>query len=45
VPGAGEGHLGLGLMRRRATEAGGELTLTSAPGAGTEILLRLPPVA
>ena len=44
-PGAGEGHFGLAIMRQRATEAGGELTLTSAPGAGTEILLRLPPVA
>ncbi|HEY1275712.1 MAG TPA: GAF domain-containing sensor histidine kinase [Thermoleophilaceae bacterium] len=37
-----EGHLGLELMRRRAQEAGGELSLTTRPGGGTTVALRLP---
>jgi signal transduction histidine kinase len=39
---AGEGHLGLGLMRRRAEDAGGTLVLTSTPSEGTCVSLRLP---
>jgi two-component system nitrate/nitrite sensor histidine kinase NarX len=39
---AGEGHLGLGLMRRRAEDAGGTVVLTSKPGEGTCVSLRLP---
>jgi signal transduction histidine kinase len=31
------GHLGLELMRTRAAEAGGTLTIDSAPGRGTEV--------
>lgn len=34
--------MGLTLMRERATEVGAALTLTSAPGAGTTIEVRLP---
>ena len=40
--GAAEGHLGLALMRARASEAAGELTVESAPGAGTTIGARFP---
>jgi signal transduction histidine kinase len=36
------GHLGLELMRSRATEAGGRLTIESAPGAGTTVQVRFP---
>ena len=36
-----EGHLGLASMRERAHLFGGELTVTSAPGKGTHISLRL----
>ena len=38
----GDGHLGLGLMRGRAEDAGGSLDLTSIPGEGTRVSLRLP---
>lgn len=36
------GHLGLELMRSRAIEAGGRLTIESAPGAGTTVHVRFP---
>jgi two-component system nitrate/nitrite sensor histidine kinase NarX len=39
---AGEGHLGLGLMRGRAEDAGGRIELISTPGEGTCVSLRLP---
>jgi hypothetical protein len=35
------GGLGLALMRERATEIGARLTITSAPGAGTTVEVRL----
>ena len=35
------GHWGLVGMRERASEAGGSLLVRSAPGAGTEVTLRL----
>jgi signal transduction histidine kinase len=40
--GAAAGHLGLALMRARATEAAGELVVTSALGTGTTIAARFP---
>ncbi|MBV9920238.1 MAG: MASE1 domain-containing protein [Pseudonocardia sp.] len=39
------GHLGLELMRSRAAEAGGRLTIESAPGAGTAVRVRFPAAA
>jgi signal transduction histidine kinase len=36
------GHFGLPGMHERAQQLGGELTLRSAPGAGTEIALSIP---
>jgi signal transduction histidine kinase len=36
------GHLGLAAMSERAALAGGEVTVTSAPGRGTSIRLMLP---
>jgi signal transduction histidine kinase len=38
---AGEGHLGIDLMRRRAEDAGGTLDLRSALGEGTSVTLRM----
>ena len=35
-------HVGLGLLRERARLAGGSLTVTTAPGEGTLLTLRLP---
>jgi signal transduction histidine kinase len=40
--GARDGHLGLALMRARATEAAGELAVDAAPGAGTTVSARFP---
>ncbi len=37
-----EGHFGLLLMRERAQAAGAELTVSSTPGRGTRVALRLP---
>ena len=34
------GHLGLAIMRERAERSGGRLTVDSAPGAGTRIVVR-----
>lgn len=44
---AGPGHLGMATMRARADAEGGRLEVTSAPGAGTTVVLTLPtaPVA
>jgi signal transduction histidine kinase len=36
------GHLGLHTMRERAAAVGGHLEVTSAPGRGTSVLVRLP---
>jgi signal transduction histidine kinase len=35
-------HVGLGLLRERARLAGGSLEVTTGPGQGTELALRLP---
>jgi signal transduction histidine kinase len=35
------GHLGLSIMQERAEAVGGELLIRSAPGHGTELLLRV----
>lgn len=40
--GPGEGHLGLTVMRQRAEDAGGTVDVTSTPGTGTLVILRLP---
>jgi signal transduction histidine kinase len=37
-----EGHFGRRVLGDVVTEAGGELLLASAPGAGTSWLLRIP---
>lgn len=36
------GHIGLATMRERATQLGAELVLSSSPGEGTEVEVRLP---
>jgi PAS domain S-box-containing protein len=36
------GHFGLGIMRERANEVGGTLTIEPAPGGGTRVAVRLP---
>ncbi|MGH9212728.1 MAG: sensor histidine kinase [Acidimicrobiales bacterium] len=41
-PGGDEGGFGLPSLARRAREAGGQLTVDSAPGRGTTISLTLP---
>jgi signal transduction histidine kinase len=38
----GEGHNGLGNMRRRLEAVGGRLTILSAPGRGTTIIAEVP---
>jgi signal transduction histidine kinase len=35
-------HFGLEMLRRRVREAGGELSVESRPGRGTEVVARLP---
>ena len=42
APRNGDGGFGLVGMRERAAEMNGELTLRSAPGQGTEIILSIP---
>ena len=42
VQSGGGRHVGLGLLRERARLAGGSLDVTTAPGEGTELTLRLP---
>ena len=37
------GHFGLRLIHDTVTEAGGQVTITSAPGSGTCIRMRVPP--
>jgi signal transduction histidine kinase len=37
-----DGHLGLAIMRERAREVNALYTLTSYPGVGTQLILRLP---
>jgi two-component system, NarL family, nitrate/nitrite sensor histidine kinase NarX len=37
-----DNHLGLKIMRARAERSGGQLTVTSIPGAGTKIIASLP---
>lgn len=37
----GEGHVGLNIMRERAQRIGAELAISSSPGQGTKVLLRL----
>lgn len=39
---AGSAGVGLGAMRERAVEVGGELSISSRPGCGTRITARLP---
>ena len=42
-PAAGHpGHFGLDSMRSRAAEIGGRITITSAPGSGTLVRVRVP---
>ena len=36
------GHVGLSLMDRRCRAAGGSVDVTSSPGAGTAVSIRLP---
>ncbi|OEZ63549.1 type IV pili methyl-accepting chemotaxis transducer N-terminal domain-containing protein [Duganella sp. HH105] len=38
----GEAHVGINIMRERAQRIDAQLHLKSAPGAGTEVVLRLP---
>jgi len=38
----GEAHVGINIMRERAQRIDARLQLTSAPGAGTEVVLHLP---
>jgi signal transduction histidine kinase len=41
-PGGGNGGYGLRGMRTRVTEAGGHLTVRSAPGSGTSVSVQVP---
>lgn len=40
--GTGEGHFGLALLRDLAQERGAELSVDSAPGAGTRVTIEVP---
>jgi signal transduction histidine kinase len=42
IPGDADTHYGLSAMKERAAAAGGSCTVTSRPGAGTEVSVRLP---
>ncbi len=42
VQSGGGRHVGLGLLKERARLAGGSLDVVTAPGKGTELILRLP---
>lgn len=42
-PGPNDGHFGLLGMSERAKRLGGQVTVTSAPGAGTVIRVEIPP--
>ena len=42
APGARQGHFGLTGMNERAVKTDGNLTITSAPGQGTEVLFSAP---
>ncbi len=42
LPGAGEGHFGLALLRDLARERGAELSVDSAAGAGTRVRIEVP---
>jgi len=44
APGQGDEHVGLRIMRERAERIGATIAITSAPGRGTEIALRVPMV-
>ena len=39
---AGNGHFGLVGIAERVEQLGGELALTSSPGKGTEVLVKVP---
>lgn len=41
-PADGDAHVGLRIMRERAEKIGATVTITSRPGRGTEIALRVP---
>jgi len=41
--GSNEAKFGLDIMKERAGKIGGELTIESEPGAGTRIILQIPP--
>ncbi|HSB78322.1 MAG TPA: GAF domain-containing protein [Candidatus Methylomirabilis sp.] len=43
-PKDGQRHFGLATMRERAEAVGGRLTLRSAPGRGTQVVLQVQPV-
>nr|MBP7522327.1 histidine kinase [Leptothrix sp. (in: b-proteobacteria)] len=45
VPGAGETHVGLGIMAERAERLKAALEVSSQPGSGTTVSLVLPPMA
>lgn len=42
APASPDGHVGLRLMTDAARQAGGDLTVTSAPGGGTTVRLEVP---
>jgi two-component system nitrate/nitrite sensor histidine kinase NarX len=42
---AGEGHVGLRIMRERAARIGAQVQVHSAPGQGTRVVLSVEPAA